>query len=309
MTLVSPGDAQGTRAPRWPALRDLPSLVPKALKAAVEDDLPLYASALAYYLFLAIPATLLLVVGIFSLVASPELITKLTERFGAVVPEEAVVLVDGALRQLEQRPGTGVAMTLAGLVVALWTTTSAMTAMTKAVNRAHEREDRRSGLEKRVVALGMVVALMLALLSVTVMLVLGSHLQRWTGEALGAERVVSWAWSIARWPILVVILFLAFSMLFALARGDVRRRWRVLSPGAAVAVGLWLLLSYGFGVYAANFGAYDRTWGSLSAAIVTLVWLWLSSLALLVGAEVDAEAERAAGPDRDDGTRAPRTRP
>ena len=252
------------------------------------------ASAVAYNAFLAIPATLLLVVGVFSLVAEPDVIGDLMERFGAVVPAEAVVLVEDSLLQLEQRPSAGLVMSLVGLALALWTTTGAMGTFMKAINRAHDVEDTRGFARRRLVALALVAVLGAAIVTVGVFLVLGSHVERWIGSGLGAEKTVSWIWWTARWPLLLLVLFGAFSVFYALATDQAHRRWRVLSPGALVAVLLWILVSASFGVYASNFGAYNKTWGSLSAAIVTLVWLWLSALALLYGAEVNAQAERAA---------------
>ena len=288
----------------WAALRDSPSLLVDAGRAALDDGVPVFASAVAYSLFLAIPASLLLVVGAFSLVADPGVVSDLMERFSAIAPEEAVVLLQDSLLQLEQRTSTGIVMMLAGLAIALWTATGAVSTLMQAVNRAYDLDDSRTFVRKRLVAVALVATLGTAFLLVAALLVLGSHLEGWIGRAVGAETAVSWSWSTARWPVLVLVLFGAFSVLYALATDRDGRRWLILSPGAFVAVALWLGVSYGFSVYAANFGAYNRTWGSLSAAIVTLVWLWLSALALLYGAEVNAQAERVARSARGGSSRA-----
>ncbi len=260
---------------------------------SLEDDLPMLASALAFNAFLAIPATLLLVVGLFSLVADPSLIADLMQRFGAVMPGEAVTLLENSLLQLERQPSSGIAMTAVGFVLALWTATGAVSTLMVAVNRAHELEDSRGFAKKRLVAVVVAAVLSAAVLLVAALLVLGPHLHGWIGRALDAEDPVAWIWWTAEWPILLAVLFGAFSVVYALAFDHSNRRWRLVSPGAAVAVVLWLAVSGAFAFYAANFGSYNKTWGSLSAAIVTLVWLWLSSLALLFGAEVDAEWERS----------------
>lgn len=280
-----------------PSLNHWPGVLVRAGKGAVADEVPMLASALAFSAFLAIPATLLLVVGVFSLVAEPSLISDLMEKFGTVVPAEAVTLVEDSLLQLEQQPSAGFAMTVVGFVLALWTTTGAMTTFMTAVNRAHGTEDARGFARKRIVALLLVGVVGSAMLLVGTLLVFGPLIQRWVGDALDAGGLVAWIWWTAEWPILLVVLLGAFSAAFALARADATRRLRALSPGAAVATVLWLVVSAAFGLFAANFGSYNKTWGSLSAAIVTLVWLWLSGLALLFGAEVDAEAERAAAGD------------
>jgi membrane protein len=278
---------------RQPTVREWPALLVRAAKQSLEHDVPMLASALAYSAFFAIPATLLLVLGLFSLVADPALIEDLMERFGTIAPAEAVTLVEESLLRLEQQPSTGVVLTMVGLVLALWTATGAMSTAMTAINRAHEREDRRTFLQKRLVALALVFAVGFAVLVVAALLVLGPHLQTWVGRAVGSETVVAWVWWTAEWPILMGVLFGAFALMFALASDHPSRRWRIVSIGAAIAVVLWLVVSGAFALYASYFGSYNKTWGSLSAAIVMLMWLWLSSIALLFGAEVDAEVERS----------------
>src|SRR5262245_24509833 len=250
------------------------------------------ASALAFNAFLAIPATLLLVVGLFSLLAEPSAIDDVMDKLGTVAPGEAVTLVRDSLLQLQQRSSTGLTMTIVGLLLALWTTTGAMSTVMAAVNRAHGVEDERKFPVKRIVALALVAVVGFALLLVAALLVLGPHIEHWIADALDTGWV-GWVWWTAEWPLLIGVLFIAFSALFALATDDTNRRWRLLSPGAAIAVVLWLVVSAGFAVYASDFGSYNKTWGSLSAVIVTLVCLWLSGIAMLFGAEVDAEWERS----------------
>jgi len=281
----------GTRETSWPSLREWPHVLLRAGKAAVEDEVPMMASALAFSAFLAIPSILLLALGLFTLFAQPSLVNELTERFGAVIPEEAVTLVSDSLLELQERRSSGVVMTGVGLVLALWTTTGAVSTLMTAVNRAHDLDDDRGFLRKRAVAVLLVAALGVAVVLVAGLLVLGPHIQVWVGRAADAERAVAWAWWTAQWPVLLVVLTAAFAIVFALATDGRSRRWRVVSPGAVVAVVVWLLVSTAFAVYASRFGAYNKTWGSLSVAIVTLVWLWLSGMAILFGAEVNAERD------------------
>ena len=123
------------------------------------------------------------------------------------------------------------------------------------------------------------------------LLVMGPHLQAWLGSALDARGAVATAWSIAQWPLLVVALLFAFSVVLYLGPDVEHRRWQLLTPGAVVAVVVWLAVSWAFSVYTARFGTYDKTWGTLGAVIVTLIWLWLTSAALLFGAEVNSQAQ------------------
>jgi membrane protein len=139
----------------------------------------------------------------------------------------------------------------------------------------------------------MVVVAVIAFLLVFGLLIVGPKLSGWIGDALGAEAAVHWAWLLGQWPILILGLLVAFGAVLFLGPNVDHPSWRFFSVGAGLAVGLWLLASGGFAIYLAFFGSYNKTWGSLAAVIIMLTWLWLSSLALLFAAEVDAEAERA----------------
>jgi len=281
---------------RQSALRYWPAVLARAARSALEHDVPMLASALAYSTFFAVPATLLVVLGIFSLTADPAMIDGLMDRLVTIAPAEAVDLIESSLVRLEQQPSAGVVMTIVGFVIALWATTGAITTAMTAINRAHDRKDERGFVRRRVVALVLVLCFGSVALLVTGLLVLGPHLEGWVGRALGAETAVAWVWWSAQWPVLLAGLFGAFAMVFALATHGDSRSWRLFSPGAVVAVLAWLAVSAAFSLYASRFGSYNKAWGSLSGVIVMLTWLWLSALALLYGAEVDAQAERS--PDR-----------
>jgi membrane protein len=275
----------------WAVLR-------RAVADARADDLPTSARALAYSLFLAIPASLLVVVGVFSLVADEAAVESLVSRAGTVMPEEAVVLLQDSLERSIRSSGSGLVMTIVGLALAIWTTTSAATTLMKEVTRAFDRDDRRSFTRKRLQALAIVAALVAGAALVLGLLVLGPHLERWTGQATGAPTLVGWAWWTLQWPILVGGLLFAFSVVLYLGPDVEQSRWQLVTPGAIVAVVLWLVASAAFAVYTAGFGSYDKTWGTLSAVVVTLLWLWVTSGALLFGAEINAEAQRLAGAQR-----------
>jgi membrane protein len=232
------------------------------------------------------------VVGLFSLIADPATIADVMDRFGSVAPREAVDLLRGSLRRLGEQPSAGIVMTVVGFAVALWATTGAVTTAMTAINRAYARGDRRGFVRRRAAALAVVMCLGIALVLMASLLVLGPHLQAWVGRAVGAKSVVEWIWWTAQWPILIASLLVAFGTLFALSADREHRHWRLVSPGSIIASAAWLIASAAFALYAARFGSYNKTWGSLSGVIVLLTWLWLLGLALLYGAEVDAETDR-----------------
>jgi len=278
-----------TTTPRraWAVFRD-------ALAAARENDVPILAQALAYSLFLAIPAVALVVLGAFSLLASPSAIESLVNRAHSIMPGEAVVLLDSSLQRSARSTSSGVLMTFLGFALALWTTTSAATTLMKGLTRAYDVEDERSFLRKRLVAFAIVLALVASAALVVGLLILGPALEHWLGSALGAQSVTAWTWWTAQWPLLVGVLSFAFAAVLYLGPDVEHRNWRAALPGAVVAVVVWLAASGGFAFYAANFGSYNKSWGTLAGVVITLVWLWLTSAALLFGAEVNAASRRLA---------------
>ena len=273
-------------------LRDYGAIFKRAGRAAVDDQITDTAAAVAYYSFLAIPALLLISVGVFSIFAGPSAIETIIERLGSVMPAESVALLENALARTT-REGGGLVMILIGGAVALWTVSGAANAVMRALNRVYETEETRGFVRQRLVALAMVLISLVAFALVFGLLILGPKLSTWIGDAVGAEAAVHWAWLLGQWPILIVGLLVAFGTVLFLGPDVEHPRWSFLSVGAALAVALWLVASGGFAIYLAFFGSYNKTWGSLAAVIIMLTWLWLSSLALLFAAEVDAEAERA----------------
>ena len=125
------------------------------------------------------------------------------------------------------------------------------------------------------------------------MLVLGPHLSTWIGNALGSTTVVKIVWYVAEWPLLVGGLLVAFAGLMHYGPNVKHPRWRFLTFGSVLAIVIWLVASGAFAFYVSRFGSYNKTWGSLAAVVVMLTWLWLSAIALLLGAEINAEAERS----------------
>jgi membrane protein len=274
--------------------KDYGAVFVRAGKQALDDHLTNLAAALAYYGFLAIPALLLVAVGAFGLFAGPDAVTSIVDRLSGVVPRETVDLVQGALlRVTEQQAGAGVTMALVGLVLALWTLTGAMQTLMWALNEAYDREETRGFLKRRLTGLAMVLLLVLAFALAFGLLVLGPHLSGWMGSAVGAEALVQWLWWTAQWPILLLGLLLAFATILYLGPDVDHPRWSFLTVGTVFAVVVWLAASAAFALFTSRFGSYDKTWGSLAIVIIMLTWLWLSSLALLLGAEVNAEAERS----------------
>ena len=283
------GDAAQSVLPR----QEWFALVKRAGKRTIDDNMPMIAQALAYSTFMAIPAVLLVALGVFSLFAGPETITTLMRHFGSVMPQQATQLLGDSLTRLSSQHGAGLTLTLLGLLLALWSTTGAMTAYMAGLNIAYERDETRSFVRKRVVALMMVACIGAAFVLVAVLLIFGPPIEHYLGQALGIEGAFGYVWWAAQWPILLLGLLAAFATLLYLGPDVEHRRWTFLSLGTAVAVIVWLAVSGLFALYTSHFGSYNKTWGSLAAVIIMLTWLWLTGLALLFGGELNAEAERS----------------
>lgn len=284
-------------------LRDAWIVLRRAVAEARDDDVSLVARALAYSLFLAIPAIFLVLLGVFSLVADAEDIARVVERAGRVLPGEATTLLQDSLNRTAEGSGGGILLAVGGFLLALWTTTSAATTLMQALTRAFDREEGRGFVRMRLLALAIVLALAVSSGLVLGLLVLGPHLEGWVGDATGAPTLTAWLWWTVQWPILVLGLLSAFAIVLYLAPDVEQPRWQLVTPGAVAALVGWLVASAGLAVYAANFGSYDKTWGTLSAVIVTLVWLWITSASLLFGAEVNAEVQKLAAERGDEDAR------
>ena len=281
-------------APTELSLRDYRAIVVRACKEALDDHITNLAAAIAYYSFLAIPSLLLVAVGAFNLFASPDAIGTVTEKLAGIVPPEALTLIDDSLtRVTENNANSGIVMAVVGTVLAVWSLTGAMQTLMWALNSAYERDETRGFLKRRLTALVMVILTLFAFVLAFGLLVLGPHLSGWIGEAAGIEAVIGWLWWTAQWPVLIVGLLVAFATILYLGPDVDHPRWRFLTFGTALAVVVWLFGSGAFAVFVSQFGSYNKAWGSVAAVIVMLTWLWLSALALLFGAELNAEAERS----------------
>ena len=270
------------------------TIVKRAAKSAMADQITDSAAALAYYLFLALPALLLTAVGLFSLLGTESAITTMTNKLGQVAPKETVTLVNQTLHQVIQNRSGGVVLLIVGSVLALWTSTGAMNALMRALNRAYGRDESRNFVHQRAIALAMLACAFLAFLLVFGLLVLGPQLSNWLGSAVGWKTGFKTIWWAAQWPILILGLLASFAAILYLGPDVEHSRWKLITLGSGLATVIWLVASGLFAVYVSMFGSYNKAWGSLAAVIIMLTWLWLSGVALLLGAEVNAEVEAAA---------------
>jgi membrane protein len=281
---------RGLRDLSW---RDALGIGKRAAREALDDNVTTWAGALAFSGFLALPAILLVSLGVFALTAGDAAVSTVLDTLGRVAPAEAVDLLGDSLTRVVRNATGGVAMVAVGGLLAVWTASGAMSTLITGLNRAYDVEETRGFLRTRSIALLLLAFGVLALGLVVGLLVLGPYVSEWVGSAVGLEGLVAWLWWLAQWPILLGALFGLFAGILYYGPNVEHRRFALITPGSVVAVVIWLGASGLFAVYVSMLGSYDKTWGTLAGAIVLLLWLWLSALALLLGAEVNAEVERS----------------
>jgi membrane protein len=273
--------------------RDYLAILKRSFKRANEDHITNLAAALAYYAFLAIPSALLIAIGLFGIFASPQDVSTLVDKLGTIMPSQATSLVQDSLTQMTQRDSGGAVLLGLGGLLAVWSLGGAMQNVMWALNAAYKRDETRGFVKRRLTAWGMLAFSLLGFALAFGLLVLGPVLSTWIGNAIGEPGIVKAIWWVAQWPVLVGGLLLSFAGILYLGPNIEHPRWKFLSFGATFAVVLWLLASGAFALYVSMFGSYNKAWGSLSAVVILMTWFWLSGVALLLGAEINAEAERS----------------
>ena len=190
-----------------------------------------------------------------------------------------------------ESPSAGVAL-ITGALAALWSASGYVGAFGRAMNRIYEIEEGRPVWKLRPLQLVLTLAGLLLASAVAVMLVISGPVAEKVGNAIGAGSVAVTIWNIAKWPVILVCVVLAVAVLYYATPNVKQPKFRWISIGAGFAILIWIAASVLFGFYVANFGSYNKTYGTLAGVIVFLLWLWITNLALLFGAELDAELER-----------------
>ena len=259
-----------------------------------EDELTDRAAALTYYGVLSIFPALIALISIVGLVFDPARITKaLTDVVSSVGPASAVETFKGPIETLTQSSGTAGIMLIVGIATALWTASGYVGAFMRAANVVYEVEEGRSVFKLRPLQMLVTLLLVLLLALVLVALVLTGPLADAVGSAVGLGSSAVVAWDIAKWPVLLAVVVIMIALLYYASPNAKLHGIKSILPGAALAVVVWLIASAGFAFYVANFGSYDKTYGALGGVVIFLVWVWLSNVAILLGAELNAERERS----------------
>jgi len=255
------------------------------------DNLTDWAAALTYYAVLAIFPALIALVSVLGLIgtsATQPLLTNLN----TVAPGPAKEIFTSAITNVQKSQGAAGVLFFVGLAAAIWSASGYIGAFMRASNAIYEVDEGRPIYVKRPVQLAVTVVMLILLAVSAVAVVVTGGLATQVGNLLGVGGTAVTVWDIAKWPVLVLIVALMFSILYWAAPNVRQPGFRWLTPGGMVAVVVWLIASAAFAIYVASFASYNKTYGSLGGVVAFLVWLWISNIAVLFGAELNAELER-----------------
>jgi membrane protein len=285
-------DAEGT--PDQPT--DLPkeswgAVLKRTGKEFGDDKLTHWAAALTYYGVLSIFPAMLALVSLLGLIgenATQPLIDNVNE----LAPGPAQDIVIGALEAVQGNQGASGFAFVVGLAGAIWAASGYIGGFMDASNAIYDAPEGRPIWKKLPIRVGITLLMLVLLAGLALMVVVTGPVAREVGNLIGLGDTAVTVWDIAKWPVMVLLVGLMFAVLYWAAPNVRQAGFRWVSPGGLLAVGLWILASLAFAFYVANFGNYNETYGTFGGVIVFLVWLWISNIAILLGAELNAELER-----------------
>ena len=250
------------------------------------------AAALTYYAVLSLFPAVLVVVSLLGVFGQGRNTTDaVLDIVSDMAPPSTVDTLRPTIQQLVESPSAGFALVL-GILTALWSASGYVGAFGRAMNRIYEVPEGRPVWKLRPLQLALTLAGLIMVAAVAFMLAVSGPVARAIGNAIGLGDVALTLWNILRWPVILVLVAVAVAVLYYATPNVQQPKFRWTSVGAALAILVWILASVGFGVYVANFGSYNKTYGALAGVIIFLLWLWITNLALLFGAELDSELER-----------------
>jgi membrane protein len=264
----------------------------RTLKEFTRDNLTDRAAALTYYSVLSLFPGLIVITSLLGFLDAGATKT-LIDNVGSIIPGTAHTILVNATQQLQQSHTLAGPLAVVGLLGALWSASGYLGAFMRASNAIYDIEEGRPVWKTLPLRVGLTLAVVVVLAVCAVGVVVTGSLAQKVGQMLGIGSTGVLVWDIVKWPVILVLVSLVFAVLFWAAPNVRQPRFRWLSPGGLVAVLVWLVASVGFGFYVAHFSSYNKTYGSLGGVIIFLVWLWISNIAVLFGAELNAELARA----------------
>jgi membrane protein len=283
------------RAPDQPTQlnrRAWPSVLKRTFKEYKADNLPDLAAALTYYGVLAIFPMLIVLVSVLGLIGN-SVTQPLIDNLGKVAPGAAKQIFTSAITNIQKNQGTAGVLVVVGLAGALWSASGYVGAFMRASNVVWDVEEGRPIWKTIPVRLGVTVVTLLLLTAGALAVTFTGGLAKQVGNVIGVGSTAVQIWDIAKWPVLIVLVAVMLAILYYAAPNVKQPGFHWVTPGGLLAVLLWIVVSALFALYVANFSSYNKTYGALASVIVFLVWLWITNTVILLGAELNAELERA----------------
>jgi membrane protein len=264
----------------------------RAVSEAKDDQITVWAAALTYYAVLSIFPALLALVSILGLFGS-RATGPLLDNVSTLAPGPVQDILTQSLQSLEQNQGGAGLFAIVGIAVAIWSASGYIAAFMRASNVMYDMPEGRPIWKILPLRVAVTVVLVILLAISAVIVVFTGGLADRAGQVLGIGQTGLAIWNIAKWPVLLLVVTVMLAILYWAAPNVRHPGFRWITPGSAIAVILWIIASLAFGFYVASFASYNKTYGTLAGAIIFLVWLWVTNLAVLLGVEFDAELARS----------------
>jgi membrane protein len=276
-------------------VRSWRAVIEKTAAEVSEDRCFGLAAQLGFYFLLALFPALLFLVALIGYVPIENAIDELLATLGTVAPRELVALLRSQLAQISS--GSQASLLTLGIAGAIWSSSAAMVAIIDALNHAYDVTERRPWWKRRLVALGLTIALATFIIVSLALVLIGPDAARRVAGWMGLAPAAVLLWSLLRWPVMIALIVLGIDLVYYFAPNR-RAQWEWITPGAVVATALWIASSFAFKLYVVNFGNYTATYGALGGIIITMMWFYVSSLAILIGAELNGVIQHEPPPPR-----------
>lgn len=259
-----------------------------------EDEVFGRAAELSYYFLLALFPFLIFLTSTIGVVLGSGTGTRhvLFDYLARVMPPSAYQLISNTMYEVAASSSGG--KLSFGLLAALWAASNGLSAITTSLNIAYDVKEGRPWWKQRLTAIGLTMLLSVLIIGALVLVVAGGRIAEWLAQTYGFGPMFPLTWKIVQWPVVLACMILAFALIYYFAPDLKEQKWTWLTPGAAIGVALWLLVSLAFRVYLQFFDSYSATYGSLGAVIILMLWLYFTGAAVLVGGEINSEIENAA---------------
>jgi membrane protein len=259
-----------------------------------DDNLTDWAAALTYYGLLSLFPMLIALVSIVGLFADPRSTTQtVTDIVTRIGPQSGAQTFSGPIHSITSNRGSAGVLFAVGVATSLWSASGYIGIFIRASNVIYETEEGRSFWKLRPLQLAVTLAMVIMVAAVLLALLLTGPVVRAVADPIGVGNSAVTVWNIAKWPVLVALFVLMIDLLYYASPNAKLRGFAWLTPGAVLALVLWAAASIGFALFVANFGSYDKTYGTLGGVVVLLVWMWITNVAILLGHELNAERERS----------------